>query len=341
MRHYKSLDTLTRIAAHVVVLVSLGVRPVTGIDLNAGALGLVNSEAADYANFPRFIKPYLIQFGVPYEVRDLAQEGLGKDVAGHALVIIGHRGLDVPRRFCTRENEQPSLSAVQSGTGLVSFDGLLAAWAEGQPFPLCSYAQEIFGLTFRTSEETVILAVGASATEPAVVLAADRITALGDLPRPVKPKRRVAVPGTVPGNQGRVLAFAGRQPLLVSSNYGKGCTFASLLPAVLFTHESDHIQHMAPHEWDRILKGVQAGLEPYRPIAVTPDFLSQYLRALRTSRLLKARYDASSRLGILELEGRSDAATKFDVFDLRAEVPVAREWEAPPCRGKLSVAWRG
>jgi len=94
----------------------------------------------------------------------------------------------------------------------------------------------------------------------------------------------VPIPGTVPGNQARVLAFAGRQPLLVSSNYGKGRTFHSFLPAVLFNHGSDHIQHMAPDEWARILKGVQAGLAPYRPSAATPDFLSQDLRALRTSK---------------------------------------------------------
>ncbi|MGD0922344.1 MAG: hypothetical protein ABSA70_11335, partial [Terriglobia bacterium] len=131
-------------------------------ETNAGALVLVNSQAADYQDFSRCIEPYLVQFGVPYQVRDLAREGLGEDLGDYALVIIGHRSLDVPHRFLTSEGEQQLLAAVRSGTGLVSFDGLLAAWSSHQPKPLYSFAQKVFGLTFRAPEEATSITVGGS-----------------------------------------------------------------------------------------------------------------------------------------------------------------------------------
>jgi hypothetical protein len=62
--------------------------------------------------------------------------------------------------------------------------------------------------------------------------------------------------------------------------------FDSMVPAVLFTHESDHIMYLEPEEWDRILKGVLDGLKQYEPIPVTWEFEAQYLRVLRTSKLL-------------------------------------------------------
>ena len=46
-----------------------------------------------------------------------------------------------------------------------------------------------------------------------------------------------------------------------------------------------------------------------QPIPVTLDFLAQYLRALRTSRLVKARYDPHSRTGTMELAGDADVAS--------------------------------
>lgn len=116
--------------------------------------------------------------------------------------------------------------------------------------------------------------------------------------------------------------------------------FDSLLPAVLFTHESDPIQHLQPEEWERILRGVMEGLEPFKPIIVTLDFLAQYLRALRTSRIVHARYDVRSHEGTLELAGDTYLATKFYVFEGPEDDPSVQEWEVPIFRETVVVKWR-
>jgi hypothetical protein len=577
-------------------------------EMNAGAVVLVNSQATDYQDFPRLIEPYLVQFGVPYQVRDLAREGPSEDLGDCALVIIGHRSLDVPHQFLSPEREQRLLAAIRSGTGLVSFDGLLAAWSDRQAHPLYPFAQDIFGFTYRAPEEATSIAVGGPSTH--------YITSQGPVPRTVTLKRPIMVAGAIPGGAARVLARAGNQPLLVSARYGKGrgvlwtsyewtkpdvkgklyglddlvwrslvwaarkpfllrgmprylamrvddvsgfglgsnrhlgyvaaanryglkpwlgvfiddlcedpeavealarftrqglatasvharrwrsfffldeplstdnagrniagrdwpdevmarnfaeaekffalhsivkskfviphfyefgtnnfaglkhwgaefvstvlepgqgygspmlragpyliheplrassapdpvfvadwfavpghpefdgqffnfveevrdvtgyewapsgvpveeavrrgvveCQreFDSLLPAVLFTHESDHIQHLQPDDWNRILRGVMTGLEPYQPVPVTLDFLAQYLRALKTSKPLRTSYDLQSRRGLLELTGDSDMKTKFYVFGPPEENPAMQEWEAPPFYGKVVVEWR-
>ncbi len=116
--------------------------------------------------------------------------------------------------------------------------------------------------------------------------------------------------------------------------------FDSLLPAVLFTHESDHIQHLQPQEWDQILKGVMEELKPYQPIPVTLDYLAQYLRALNTSRVLSAKYDEATKEGTVELEGDADVPTKFYVFPSSGETSFGNEWEAPPFQKRVFVKWR-
>jgi hypothetical protein len=613
----RKLNLLARLATASVLLFVLAAAPGAAADLNVGALVIVNSQSADYEDFPRFIEPYLVQFGVPYEVRDLARDGMGNNIDNYSLIIIGHRGLALSRRFLTAEQQEQLLAAIRSGTGLVSFDGLVAAWKDREPLPLYPFVQEIFGLSFRAPEEAATITIGASVLAPAAVPLTHYITASAPVPRTVMLKRPLPALGLVPGAQTQVLAFVGNQPLLVSATYGQGravlwasyewtkpevkgklyglealvwrglvwaarkpfllrgmphylalrvddvagfglganrhlghvavanryglkpwlgifiddlradpeatralarytqqglatasvharrwhsfffldeplltdgggrniagqdwpdevmarnfaeaekfftehgiapsklmiphfyefgtnnfaglkrwgtefvstvlepgrgygtpmlragpflihepprasnvpepvfiadwlhvpgypefdhqffnfveemrdvtgyewapsgvpveeairrgvveCQreFDSLLPAVLFTHESDHLQHLQPEEWDGILAGVTKGLEAYQPIPVTLDFLAQYLRALRTSRLVKARYDPHSRTGTMELAGDADVATKFYVFKSPEENPTAREWEAPPFHGKTVVEWQG
>ena len=115
--------------------------------------------------------------------------------------------------------------------------------------------------------------------------------------------------------------------------------FDSLLPAVLFTHESDHIQHIPPADWDRILSGVIEQLKPYHPISVTLDDLCRYLRALRTSTLAAAPYDPATGQGTLQFTGSSDMATKFYVWEDSPHGPQARELEAPAFRETGVASW--
>jgi len=581
-----------------------------------GALVLVNSEAADYPDFGNFLEPYLVQFGVPCDVHDLARGHLGTDVESYALVIIGHRGLDVTHHLLSARDEQTLLAAVQTGTGLVSFDGLLVGWKDGKPEALSAVGQGIFDFTFVKPEEASVITVGASAVASHGQPPEDFITSSEPTPRTLMLKKAFAMTGLVPGPQVQILAYAGNQPLLVTAPYGRGRAvlwisyewtkpdvkgkiyglddlvwrgfvwaarkplvlrgmphylalrvddvagfglgsnrhlgfvatanhyglkpwlgifvddlrndpeaikaltgltrdglatasvhartwdkffylnepllndgsgtniaardlesgeiaanfveaeqffkshgirkskyviphfyefgtndfeglehwgaqfvgtvlepgrgygtrllaaapylahepirpsngsdpifiadwltvpnhpeynrrffnfveevrdvtgyewapshvsvaeavrrgvvesrreFDSLLPAVLFTHESDHIQYVQPDEWERILKGITDGLQPYQPIPVTLDFLAQYLRALRTSRIASAAYDPASYNGSIELEGAADLPTKFYVFESSGAQPHAREWEIPPFKGKTVVRWR-
>ncbi len=135
-------------------------------ELNAGAVVIVNSRAVDYANFQHFLEPYLIQFGAPYEVRDIAKQRLGADLGKYALIIVGHRGLDVAHTFLTPADEQELAAAVETGTGLVSFDGLLAAWDETRAHAFYQFMQNIFGLSFQAPELTTTVTIGASAAWP-------------------------------------------------------------------------------------------------------------------------------------------------------------------------------
>ena len=113
----------------------------------------------------------------------------------------------------------------------------------------------------------------------------------------------------------------------------------SLLPGVLFTHESDHIQHIPPDDWRNILQGVMDGLRDYQPTPITLDELCQYMRALKTSRISMVGYDPESREGWTELEGASDMTTKFYVYENSGSEPMARELSAPPFEGKVLVKW--
>jgi len=88
----------------------------------AEALVLVNSLSASYADYDHYIQPYLSNFGIPITVLDIATTAVTTDVADYAVIITGHRQLDVGGIYLD-VTEQDSISgAVNAGTGLVNFD---------------------------------------------------------------------------------------------------------------------------------------------------------------------------------------------------------------------------
>jgi len=111
----------------------------------------------------------------------------------------------------------------------------------------------------------------------------------------------------------------------------------SMLPAVLFTHESDHIQHIKPHDWERILAGVTEALRPYQPIPVTLDFLYRYMRAMKTSRITAVTRDPASGEIKVVLDGRADIPTTLFAFEEDAGQIVQRPIEVPAFTGSISV----
>ena len=116
--------------------------------------------------------------------------------------------------------------------------------------------------------------------------------------------------------------------------------FDSLVPGVLFTHESDHIRHIAPADWDRILKGVTDQLEAEKPVKTTLEHVCQYLRALHTSQIRSAAWDPEARQGDLQMKGSADIATKYYIWIAGPSGPVAEEFEAPAFRQDATMVWR-
>ena len=89
--------------------------------------------------------------------------------------------------------------------------------------------------------------------------------------------------------------------------------FDSMVLATLFTHEY-FISGMAPENWDATLAGLAERLAPYGPIYVTYDHAARYARALRTSRLSEASYDAAANRLSIRFDGTSDVTTSVYLF---------------------------
>ena len=591
----------------VAAVIFTGAMAVHGAPLNAGALVLVNSASPNYGEFQSRLEPYLLQFGVPFQIRDISAHPLGGEIGDCSLLIIGHRGLDAPRRFLTPAGEHLILAAVRRGSGLVSFDGLLASWQRGSPEAIYDFAGEIFGRSFAPAVRAESITIDGAGEH--------FITNLRPIPREIQLKKPMLVPGITSPECVKVLARAGGSPFILATHYGEGnavlftttdwvspevkgrlyglddllwrslvwaarkpfvmrgmpkflalrvddvsgfgiesnrhlgwvltanrygltpwlgvfiddlredaeatgrlaqltrqglatasvharrwsqffyleeplrtdeaghdiltkplpdvtiaanfreaerffadhnivksrlvlphfyesapnnfaglkawgaefvgtvlqpgqgygamiprfgpyltseparasngtdpiciadwlsvpghpefdhqffnfiveirdvagyewapsgvpveeairrgveqCLreFDSLVPAVLFTHESDHIRHIPPGDWDRILKGVVEQLVSDKPVRTTLDHVAHYLRALRTSRIESAVFDPDSRQGSLVLGGSADLPTKFYVWQTSPTGPISREYEVPAFRGRATAHW--
>lgn len=277
--------------------------------MSVGAVVLVNSQAPDYADFSRLLEPYLVHFGVPYTVRDVSQPDAFSDLGDCALVMIGHRGLDAPRRFLTSEHESSLIAAIKNGTGLVSFDGLLVARLEREAKAIYSYPEGILGLRYGEAREASEIAIG---LDGAHYIANQR-----PVPRTVKLNAPICVPGLVPGEGVRVVARAGNAPLILAAQAGQG-------RAVLF----------ASYEWVRPeIKGKLYGLDDlvWRAIvwAARKPFVIRgmpRLLALRVDDVSGFGIGANRHLGWIETANRYGLSPWVGVFidDLREDPEAVR-----------------
>lgn len=202
------------LALGVALAVFTGGMAAPAAPVNAGAIILVNSTASDFGDFQSRLEPYLLQFGVLYEVRDIATQPVGAEIGEYSLIVIGHRGLDAPRRFLTAGAERRILAAVHGGTGLVSFDGLLASWSDRSPKPLYDFPGEIFGVSFIPPGQAESITIGSKG--------AHFITNQRATPREIRLKKKMLVPGFSPPDRVAVLAQAGSRPLVLATHYGEG-----------------------------------------------------------------------------------------------------------------------
>lgn len=196
----------------ILLLITAAVGAGASRDLSAGAVVLVNKQAPDYAEFRDLIEPYLIQFGVPYAVRDISDPNAFKELSDFALIIIGHRGLDVPQRFLTPEKNKALIAAVRSGTGLLDFDGLFTAWHGKEPVTVCGFGEKIFGqIVSRGGQADAITVEGSHF-----------ITSLKRVPCEIRLKEPISVYSILPAEGSSVLARAGDYPLVVTASAGSG-----------------------------------------------------------------------------------------------------------------------
>jgi hypothetical protein len=93
------------------------------------ALVLVNSTSPAYSDFRWYIQPYLDNFGVPYTELDIATAPVPANLGDYAVIIIGHRQLDVDNLYLDPTEQRLLLAAVDAGSGLINFDNDL--WRDG------------------------------------------------------------------------------------------------------------------------------------------------------------------------------------------------------------------
>jgi hypothetical protein len=88
----------------------------------------------------------------------------------------------------------------------------------------------------------------------------------------------------------------------------------AMVPAVLFTHETDFIYKIKPENWNRIIQGVAQGIQPYFPVQMTLDDAYGYIRACRTAHFTSCRIDPDTSEILVTFEGNSDRSIFFYVF---------------------------
>ena len=134
-----SVGSSNSAVANLTVSVSAPSGPV-----KASAIVLVNSHSANYLDFQHFVQPYLLNFGVPYTVQDIAINPPDSTLTNYALIIIGHSQFDINHTYLNSAAQAAISTAVFNGTGLVSFDNVLSA----NNAPLYDFEQSIFGLGY-------------------------------------------------------------------------------------------------------------------------------------------------------------------------------------------------
>jgi fibronectin type 3 domain-containing protein len=171
---------------------------------------LVSSRSSYYADFQHFIKPYLDNFGIPYNVLDIATTSVPSTIGDAAIIIVGHRELDVNSSYLSSTEQGYITSAVNAGTGLVNFDNVL----DNGGTPLYNYVQTIFGFGFggETNARNVTF------PNPA----GHYITQRHSSGETIETFRAMTLAGITLPSGVTSLVSSGSQPLLAVTTYGGG-----------------------------------------------------------------------------------------------------------------------
>ncbi len=183
--------------------------------LGAGAAVLVNSASARYLDFQHYLQPYLDNFGVPYDVLDIASNGVGTNLGHYALIIVGHGQLDTNGVALGSTGQAAISLAISNGTGLVSFDGALSAGGGGAGY---QFVQSIFGFSYAAA--VAATSVIMPATEPSSQM--HYITARHPAGDVITLRSNMSVPSLTMPPGVTAVALSGAQPLLAVAKYGQG-----------------------------------------------------------------------------------------------------------------------
>ena len=97
----------------------------TPISLTNKALIVVNSASSSYSDYVNYIKPYLDNFGIPYDVCNVSGTSL-PSFNDYAIIVFGHKNVYASGYPIARLE-----SAISDGVGLYSFDPHLFDYASG------------------------------------------------------------------------------------------------------------------------------------------------------------------------------------------------------------------
>jgi hypothetical protein len=176
----------------------LGLLLLTGCSAHQKSQGnvlvIMNSSSTYYSVGNTYIIPYLDHFGLPYSVIDIAKEKISGSFTKNALIIIAHKEIEQG----VKELIKPRiLEAVNSGTGLVSFDFHFSLQEEYKPVEY----NRVRNISFSKSENYIV-----SSHEPS-----DTITLFGEMSLP-----------KIPDQNNMLLSGDSLHPLLIITQKEKG-----------------------------------------------------------------------------------------------------------------------
>ncbi|MDW7773315.1 MAG: hypothetical protein SCH71_10535, partial [Desulfobulbaceae bacterium] len=116
-------------------------------DQNGNAIVLTNSASEFFGDYEHYIEPYLLNFGIPHTVTDIAGNPLPENLEEYAIIIIGHKGIDESGFLLDSADQLAIADAVAAGTGLLNFDSILT-YQDG--LPRYEYIQEIFNFSYQS-----------------------------------------------------------------------------------------------------------------------------------------------------------------------------------------------
>jgi hypothetical protein len=213
-RCFTSVLTLIILVATGTILFAVSVVPsgaeAEGAYSRADAVVIVNSASPSYLDFQHYIRPFLDHFGVPYTLLDIRDSPVTAAISDYALVVIGHRQLDLPHTYLDATEEGFISSAVNFGVGMVNFDNDLSA--DGVS-PRYQFINDVFGFGYGGATS------GSGVSFPSGTL---HYIAERHSPGEVISTGQMALPGvTLPGGV-TVVASTGAQPFIAVTSTGAG-----------------------------------------------------------------------------------------------------------------------